>query len=492
MKIKTILSALLCVSVFPTTSVRAQVNIIQAPANFQFVDMGYDANTDEVAIVGSVIEGTESLPTVFELNAEQDGFTTQTLASLPGATSNAEVWGISSDASRIAGLSSSSDSISIEGTTWLRSAPFTPTRIGFLSTGVNNSSAVGAWRDGVVGDSGGASRPIIWDEVNGIRELPGTDIAISQAQDVSSNGQIVVGFSAHEVFDGAAYVWDSSGINRLDDSIEGYTLIQSRASCVSPNGNYIGGEILASNPLGSVTLFAVIWEGANRTQRILADSEASPIQGSVVDVSDLGYAAGILFDADFNSFAFIENQETTNGVVVFEDWLEQLSPEIDFPFPSSVIAAIAEGNGKLFFVVAGENLGQLALVETALGLGDFDDDGDVDLVDLDQYNGNIGMDAIGPLEALDFDGDGLVGPNDFVFHYSNLVETSNGEAGTFAGDLNLDGTVNVLGDAFGLVSNLGNSSTSWAEGDFNGDGMVNVLGDAFSLVGNLGRTNAGN
>ena len=101
------------------------------------------------------------------------------------------------------------------------------------------------------------------------------------------------------------------------------------------------------------------------------------------------------------------------------------------------------------------------------------------------------MDAIGPLEALDFDGDGLVGPNDFVFHYSNLVETSNGEVGTFAGDLNLDGTVNVLGDAFGLVSNLGNFATSWAEGDFNGDGMVNVLADAFSLVGNLGRTNAG-
>ena len=71
-----------------------------------------------------------------------------------------------------------------------------------------------------------------------------------------------------------------------------------------------------------------------------------------------------------------------------------------------------------------------------------------------------------------------------------MVETSNGETGTFAGDLNLDGTVNVLDDAFGLVANLGNSATSWSQGDFSGDGTVNVLGDAFSLVGNLGMSNS--
>lgn len=56
------------------------------------------------------------------------------------------------------------------------------------------------------------------------------------------------------------------------------------------------------------------------------------------------------------------------------------------------------------------------------------------------------------------------------------------------GDVNLDGTVNVLGDAFSLVSNLGNSTGAvWAEGDLNGDGQVNVLGDAFRLVSSLGR-----
>ena len=61
--------------------------------------------------------------------------------------------------------------------------------------------------------------------------------------------------------------------------------------------------------------------------------------------------------------------------------------------------------------------------------------------------------------------------------------------GTFPGDLNCDGTVNVLGDAFVLVGSLGMSGTLYSEGDINFDGTVNVLGDAFVLVGNLGMTN---
>jgi hypothetical protein len=69
------------------------------------------------------------------------------------------------------------------------------------------------------------------------------------------------------------------------------------------------------------------------------------------------------------------------------------------------------------------------------------------------------------------------------------VETSNGQRGTFAGDANLDGTVDVLNDAFALVSNLGQSVMSFADGDFDADGVVDVLGDAFLLVGNLGMTN---
>jgi hypothetical protein len=93
------------------------------------------------------------------------------------------------------------------------------------------------------------------------------------------------------------------------------------------------------------------------------------------------------------------------------------------------------------------------------------------------------------LADLDLDGSGTIEFADFQQHFSTLVETSNGLTGTFVGDANLDGVVDVLGDASALVSNLGAVSTSWSQGDFNADGSVNVLGDAFALIGNLGSSN---
>jgi len=77
--------------------------------------------------------------------------------------------------------------------------------------------------------------------------------------------------------------------------------------------------------------------------------------------------------------------------------------------------------------------------------------------------------------ALDGNGDGT-GGDDFVSQHYVAIP----------GDANLDGVVNVLGDALALVSNL-NSTTelAWANGNFNGDGVVNVLGDAVTLVFNL-------
>ena len=56
------------------------------------------------------------------------------------------------------------------------------------------------------------------------------------------------------------------------------------------------------------------------------------------------------------------------------------------------------------------------------------------------------------------------------------------------GDANFDGQVDVLGDAFILINNLGVTGDTFAQGDFNGSGDVNVLGDAFILVNNLGQS----
>ena len=123
-------------------------------------------------------------------------------------------------------------------------------------------------------------------------------------------------------------------------------------------------------------------------------------------------------------------------------------------------------------------------------VGDFDRDMDVDLDDLDQFNGQIGTDVSGEASALDLNFDGTIGEDDFERHYSQLVRTSNGAIGTAQGDINLDGKVDVLSDAFMLVSNLGSSATSWGEGDLDANGTVDVLSDAFALVANLGFNNA--
>ena len=122
--------------------------------------------------------------------------------------------------------------------------------------------------------------------------------------------------------------------------------------------------------------------------------------------------------------------------------------------------------------------------------GDFEPDGDVDADDIDFYSGNIGEEATGDLAQLDFVIDGLVTSADHQFHIENFVQTSNGQVGTIVGDINLDGAVDVLGDAFVLVGGLGlTSGASYADGDLNADGAVDVLGDAFVLVGNLGLSN---
>ncbi len=122
-------------------------------------------------------------------------------------------------------------------------------------------------------------------------------------------------------------------------------------------------------------------------------------------------------------------------------------------------------------------------------VGDFDADGDVDCDDLDGYVGNLEMTATGALAALDFDSDGFLSQTDADSVVTTLVMTSNGAVGALLGDLNCDGQVSVLGDAFILVANLGTAVNSYTLGDINFDGTVTVLGDAFTLVGNLGLTN---
>ena len=131
----------------------------------------------------------------------------------------------------------------------------------------------------------------------------------------------------------------------------------------------------------------------------------------------------------------------------------------------------------------------LRIVPIGGTMGDFNESGNVDCDDIDAYLGNIGLDAIGDLAELDLVADGIINSDDVEFLVMNLVETTNGQVGTFLGDFDCNGTVDVLGDAFILVGSLGQPTASYSAGDITLNGTVDVLGDAFVLVGNLGSTN---
>lgn len=123
--------------------------------------------------------------------------------------------------------------------------------------------------------------------------------------------------------------------------------------------------------------------------------------------------------------------------------------------------------------------------------GDYNDDGLVDVQDIDFYSGKIGL-ATSDIDfesQLDWDENGVLELQDHAYLITNFVQTSNGVTGALQGDINLDGNVDVLNDAFVVVARLnGSGPYSYGTGDLNADQKVDVLGDAFILIGNLGRT----
>ena len=127
---------------------------------------------------------------------------------------------------------------------------------------------------------------------------------------------------------------------------------------------------------------------------------------------------------------------------------------------------------------------------SALVLGDFDGNLVVDGDDVNAYLGKTGFAADGSFAELDLIADGIIDHADVAFLVENLVETENGQVGTFLGDVNFDGAVDILGDAIILVAQLGNAVDGYDQGDIDLSGTVDVLGDAFILISNLGESNA--
>ena len=185
----------------------------------------------------------------------------------------------------------------------------------------------------------------------------------------------------------------------------------------------------------------------------------------------LGGAPLFLTDTyQFFEFTVTTGSDVTNGVTLQMGATTgaNIGSEATFFFDDVSVTTLGDGNGVQ---------------------GDFDGDGDVDGDDVNFYIGQLDQAATGALAQLDLDNDGDVTLADHNLHVTTLVQTSNGVTGALLGDVNLDGIVNVLTDAFALVGSLGQPATRRAQGDLNADGVVNVLGDAFILIGEIGQSN---
>ena len=116
---------------------------------------------DHMSFLATATRGTEGgVASVFHVDAA-----VQTIASaeLVGLCLSTQVFGISPEGMRIAGVSKSPRSVNIgEGTTWLNDAPDSPAGIGLPISGFQSSLALGAWSEGVVGSQKGSQDAVIW------------------------------------------------------------------------------------------------------------------------------------------------------------------------------------------------------------------------------------------------------------------------------------------------------------------------------------------
>lgn len=223
-------------------------------------------------------------------------------------------------------------------------------------------------------------------------------------------------------------------------------------------------------------------------------NEGRSVTGGYVYRGDIDALAGQYFFADFISnriwsFQWDSTQtpdqfDGTNFTSFFE-WTDQLTTDAG---TVNSVSSFAENSAGELFVIGydGEIFKVTGATIAASTNGDFLRDGTVNITDIDLLRKNIGKSATGATATFDLNEDGSVSFADLEQLLDQFVETTVG-VGTVPGDLNLDGQVNVLGDAFILIGNLGQSVNSYADGDINGDGVVDVLGDAFLLVANLGQ-----
>ena len=273
---------------------------------------------------------------------------------------------------------------------------------------------------------------------------------------------------------------DNTGVlTNVDNTIRGAGSIGTTFTNLTLNNQ---GTIVAEG--GTLSLTRTALDNTDGLVNVLLDgtdfsnSGSLDFSGSVDLNGTLGLVVGALLDAEAgDTFRVLE--ATSLGGSQFDSINFEAAGAFDFDviygadFVDVEVLSVDPGPFNIF--------------------GDFDLDGDVDADDIDFYSGNVDFEfAQGEFAQLNQNSDGLITLADHNTHIFTLAETSNGQIGTFLGDFNLDGQVDVLEDAFTLVQNLGSENAGFADGDVNADGRVDVLVDAFALVTNLGNSNLDN
>lgn len=103
---------------------------------------------------------------------------------------------------------------------------------------------------------------------------------------------------------------------------------------------------------------------------------------------------------------------------------------------------------------------------------DFDDDGQIDITDIDLLYGELATGTNS--SAFDLDGNGLVDDDDLAAWLSQAGAAQSFTGAILLGDTDLNGKVDAAD-----LNNLGvnwqaNDATSWSQGDFNHDQLVNA------------------
>ena len=236
------------------------------------------------------------------------------------------------------------------------------------------------------------------------------------------------------------------------------------------------------NTAGVISVFVNGVELRFEGDSIFGGLSIDPFYSFRIVADQAGFGADIR-DSTFSATNFGVTLEDMDPSPLYNDTFPVfLSPEDYERNEFSILGSVIASNDRVNAV------GELTfLSQVAIDCFDVDGDLDRDIDDINAFAGVVGESALFN-RCFEMNNDGVISLDDHDIFVTQLVSISSGVNGTFIGDLNLDGEVDILNDGFTLVGSLGEPGPfGYQDGDLNADSQVDVLNDAFRLIQNLGR-----